>query len=131
MPGGTLLFFVRTEVVEDGSVELASFWIVQDLLQVGCAHEQPALFDRYFIKQSQFMVPFYIVYHLDDGRYAVQSVKNHGMGFLDDREPLPVGVFPCRELLEQRMSRIGQYSQSTGRHRLANHNPRSSRRYPS
>ena len=53
------------------------------------------------------MVPLNIIYHLNNRAIILgEVVKHQRMRFLDDREPLPVGVHLRRESLEYRMFRI-------------------------
>ena len=62
------------------------------------------------------MVAFDIVDYLHDRPVIVgQTIQNHRVALLDDREPLPVGVELGREISQCRVARISQDSQCTGR----------------
>ena len=75
--------------------------------------------DRSFAERSLLHhLFFYIVDYPDDGSHAFNGVKYHGMRFLDDREPLPIGVFLGREFLEQRMSWIGKDTKGSAMHSI-------------
>ena len=65
------------------------------------------------------MIPLDIIYHLNYRAIILgEVVKHQRMRFLDDREPLPVGVHFRRESLEYRMFRIRQNAQGSWRNLL-------------
>ena len=65
------------------------------------------------------MIPLDIIYHLNYRTIILgEVVKHQRMRFLDNREPLPVGVHFRRESLEYRMFRIRQNAQGSWRNFL-------------
>ena len=65
------------------------------------------------------MIPLDIIYHLNYRAIILSEVVKHQrMRFLNNREPLPVGVHFRRESLEYRMFRIRQNAQSSWRNLL-------------
>ena len=65
------------------------------------------------------MVPLNIIYHLNYRAIILgEVVKHQRMRFLDNWEPLPVGVHFRRESLEYRMFRIRQNAQGSWRNLL-------------
>ena len=65
------------------------------------------------------MVAFDIVDYLYDRPVIIgQTIQNHRVALLDDREPLPVGVHFRRESLEYRMFRIRKNAQGSWRNLL-------------
>ena len=65
------------------------------------------------------MIPLDIIYHLNYRAIILgEVVKHQRMRFLDNREPLPVGVHLRWESLEYRMFRIRQNAQSSWRNLL-------------
>ena len=65
------------------------------------------------------MIPLDVIYHLNYRAIILgEVVKHQRMRFLDNREPLPVGVHLRREFLEYRMFRIRQNAQGSWRNLL-------------
>ena len=65
------------------------------------------------------MIPLDIIYHLNNRAIILGEIVEHQrMRFLDDREPLPVGVHLRWEALEYRMLWVRQNAQSSWRNLL-------------